>query len=202
MKLSLVNFLFFVNFVYAQSWDLRTVENINKNRYVKADKSLDALASSADYSALALPVFTLGTAFIKNDADLKKKGLDFLISTGGTYAVGYILKKSIDRARPYEVNPMIQNYRIENDASMPSGSTASAFTTAANLSIAFKKWYIVVPAYVYAGSIAYSRLHLGVHYPTDVVAGAALGTGSAILTRYVNKAIRNGVRKRKAKQNE
>jgi membrane-associated phospholipid phosphatase len=45
----------------------------------------------------------------------------------------------------------------------------------------------VVPAYTWASAVGYSRMHLGVHYPSDVLAGALLGAGSAWVTYKLNK---------------
>jgi membrane-associated phospholipid phosphatase len=53
----------------------------------------------------------------------------------------------------------------------------------------YPKWYIIVPSICWAGAVGYSRMHLGVHYPSDVVAGALVGAGSAWLTHYVNKKL-------------
>ena len=71
--------------------------------------------------------------------------------------------------------------------SFPSGHTSLAFSTAASLSIQFNKWYVTLPAYLWAGSVAYSRMYLGVHYPTDVLGGAAVGIGSAYLAHWLNQ---------------
>ncbi|MGB8358080.1 MAG: phosphatase PAP2 family protein, partial [Bacteroidales bacterium] len=53
----------------------------------------------------------------------------------------------------------------------------------------YPKWYVIVPSYAYAGTVAYSRMHLGVHYPSDVLAGALIGSGCAVLSHYVNKKL-------------
>jgi membrane-associated phospholipid phosphatase len=50
---------------------------------------------------------------------------------------------------------------------------------------------VVAPAYTWAGLVAYSRMHLGVHYPTDLIAGAVLGSGTAILTHKANQWLQN-----------
>jgi membrane-associated phospholipid phosphatase len=61
--------------------------------------------------------------------------------------------------------------------------------------LAFPKWYVAIPAFSYAGAVGYSRLDLGVHYPSDVLAGALLGSGTAYLNWKINKALH---KKRKA----
>ncbi|GAB2971723.1 hypothetical protein GCM10027049_01640 [Mucilaginibacter puniceus] len=64
-----------------------------------------------------------------------------------------------------------------------------AFATATSLSLSFPKWYVIIPSYTYAAAIGYSRMYLGVHYPTDVLAGALLGTGTAFLTWKLQKIL-------------
>jgi membrane-associated phospholipid phosphatase len=202
MKYLVIFFSFIVYGSIAQNFDLNTVQKINAYRYKKADKALDILSSSADYTALASPIITLSTGFIKNDTELKQKGLNMAIGVVGTYGIGYILKTTVNRKRPYEIDPKIKGYRIENDSSFPSGSTALAFTNATNLTLAFPKWYVAVPAYAYATGIGYARMHLGAHFPTDVLAGAAIGTASAFISKSLNNALRNKVRKRKVKRSQ
>lgn len=85
-----------------------------------------------------------------------------------------ILKPFVARIRPCDVNTAVQ-LLIERplDYSFPSGHTASSFAAASALYFGRKKLWI--PAAVLAGLIAFSRLYLYVHYPTDVLAGALIG---------------------------
>lgn len=53
--------------------------------------------------------------------------------------------------------------------------------------MAYPKWYVIAPAFLWAGSVSYSRMYLGVHYPTDVAAGAALGVGSTFILQSLKK---------------
>jgi len=64
-----------------------------------------------------------------------------------------------------------------------------AFATATSLSLEYPKWYVIVPAYTWAGTVGYSRMHLGVHYPSDVLIGALVGAGSAFITHKVNQKL-------------
>lgn len=188
-------------FVSAQSLDYRILRKINNDRIKSLDPAMQALSASSDYVAIGTPLILLGKGFISNNASLKKEGLNAAVSTFGTYALGYILKKSINKERPYVTYPNIQNYKIENSASFPSGSTALAFSAATSLSLSYPKWYVIAPASIYALGVGYSRIHLGAHYPSDVAAGAVLGAGSAIASRYLNKLITNQYRKRKLQKN-
>jgi len=105
------------------------------------------------------------------------------INLGATLA----LKYSINRDRPFVTYPDIKNKAYEGSPSFPSGHTSSAFATATMLSLNYPRWYVIAPSYLWAGTVGYSRMYLGVHYPGDVLGGIITGAGSAFLTYKLNK---------------
>lgn len=109
------------------------------------------------------------------------------------------IKLAINRPRPYTTYPGIihPDDAREWGKSFPSAHTSVAFNTAATLSLRFDKWYITLPAYLWAGSVGYSRMYLGEHYPSDVLAGAAVGIGSAYLVRWLDRKL---IQRKKRKQ--
>jgi membrane-associated phospholipid phosphatase len=87
-----------------------------------------------------------------------------------------ILKPLFHRTRPCDVNTAIQLLiHRPTDYSFPSGHTALSFAAVSGLwySKAYKSWRM--PALVFACLIAFSRLYLYVHYPSDVLIGALVG---------------------------
>lgn len=87
------------------------------------------------------------------------------------------LKALIDRDRPFTTYPGIEKLSSGGDSSFPSGHTLEAFAMAAALSVLFtSRRRLIVPVYMWAILVAYSRMALGVHYPSDVLAGMAIGT--------------------------
>lgn len=85
-----------------------------------------------------------------------------------------ILKNLVGRIRPYEFNEGVEILVARlSDFSFPSGHTLASFEAATVLLIRDKR--LGVPALVLAVAIAFSRLYLYVHYPTDVLAGIILG---------------------------
>jgi undecaprenyl-diphosphatase len=70
---------------------------------------------------------------------------------------------------------------MPNSMSFPSGHSASAFAFVTGASAEMP---ILLPVLVpLAGTVAYSRVYIGVHYPSDVAAGAAIGIGAGLLAR-------------------
>ena len=97
------------------------------------------------------------------------------------------LKPLVARVRPYDLRP-VANMLTEpmHDFSFPSGHTIASFEAAVVLLIRDKRFGI--PATVLACLIAFSRLYLYVHYPTDVIASVILGSLLAIFAVWaVNK---------------
>ena len=111
--------------------------------------------------------------------------------------VNLCIKPLAARTRPYE---LIQGLEIlvsrPHDFSFPSGHSANSLTCAWTIfRLAPKKYG--VPALVLAVLIALSRLYVGVHFPTDVLAGAAIGV---LLSEVALRALRRPLRAWDAKR--
>ncbi|MBQ8208631.1 MAG: phosphatase PAP2 family protein [Clostridia bacterium] len=94
----------------------------------------------------------------------------------GLLVVNMTMKPLFARIRPYEVNEAIKAFLLVEplaDFSFPSGHTLASFEVATVLMIRDRKFGI--PALILAFVIAFSRLYLYVHYPTDVIVGLLLG---------------------------
>ena len=89
-----------------------------------------------------------------------------------------VVKAAVDRGRPYSfITDVVQRPRAPDDGlGFLSGHATMAFALAAVLSPYLTRRLRVV-AYGLAGAVAFARVHLGAHFPLDVVAGAALGYG-------------------------
>lgn len=195
MPFRYITFLIFLTTsVSAQNFDIDILKDINQNRNTSLDKPLYNFDKTVYPLSFATAIGTYGIGVLKHDKKTKRKGFDMAASLVVSMGTTYVLKKQIARERPYITYPFIQNYYLENDSSMPSGHTTAAFSWATSLSLAYPKWYVIAPAFLYAGAVGYSRLHLGVHYPSDVLLGAAIGSGSAWITYKANKWIRKKTR--------
>ena len=85
-----------------------------------------------------------------------------------------LLKQVLKRQRPFEqIGSCFCAINPSDKFSMPSGHTAAAFIMACLISQFYPQWTIA--AYIWASIISFSRVFLGVHYPTDLAVGAVLG---------------------------
>ncbi len=98
------------------------------------------------------------------------------------------LKPIVARIRPYDIKEGIDLIIGKpSDFSFPSGHTSASFAAAVAIFACNKKWGI--GAVVLAAIIAFTRLYLYVHFPTDVLAGMLLGTLCAVISYYIVKFI-------------
>ena len=115
-------------------------------------------------------------------------GVSLLI---GLLVCNVTLKPLVGRIRPYDYQ--LEHFGKEilllveglHDYSFPSGHTIASFEAATALLINNKK--LGTPAMILAVLIAFSRLYLYVHYPTDVLASVVLGIGIAFLGNFLVK---------------
>ena len=171
--------------VQAQNWDINTVRKVNGWETHNVSKALS-------HSGLILPVgvpTAMGIyALVQKDEPLLKKAVYIGTSVIEALGITMAMKFTFDRQRPYEKYPnLIHPVSTEPDPSFPSGHTAAAFSLATALSISYPKWYVIAPSALWACGVGYSRINQGVHYPSDVLTGAVIGTGCAFLNIYINR---------------
>ncbi|QAY66707.1 phosphatase PAP2 family protein [Paenibacillus protaetiae] len=98
-----------------------------------------------------------------------------------------IVKRKFRRLRPYQALPEVNTGKKPlKDSSFPSGHTTAIFAWL--IPIVFMNMFLVVivPLALLVGvSVGWSRMYLGLHYPSDVAAGAMLGATTAIAVEYL-----------------
>jgi len=100
------------------------------------------------------------------------------MTVGGAYVANTAIKLAVRRRRP-QLPDLPALTGTPTGLSFPSAHTATGFAGA----LAYSRLGLPAPAlYGLASALAYSRLYLGVHYPSDILAGALLGT--AIAARF------------------
>lgn len=109
----------------------------------------------------------------------------------GVLVCNVTMKPLVARIRPYDYQLLHFGKTIQllitapTDYSFPSGHTLASFEGAVALTLYHKK--MGIPALVLASLIAFSRLYLYVHYPTDVLAALIMGVAIAFLAKYITE---------------
>lgn len=171
----------------AQNWDINTLHKVNSwdGKFIRNYNKV--ISRTEPYIAVGVPVAMALTAWAKHDRELLKDAVYVGTSVAGTFVLTYGMKYLVDRERPFDRYPdRVHAYSYESSPSFPSGHTATAFALATSLSIKYPKWYVIAPSAFWACSVGVSRMNEGVHYPSDVLAGAAIGAGCAVVNIYVN----------------
>jgi len=145
------------------------------------DAAMRQLSRAADHSKLSLAAAALLALRGPHGRRAARCGL---CAAGVAAAlVNAVLKPLGRRARPDRAAarvPFARRVRMPSSRAFPSGHTAAAVAFAAGAGNVLPA--VRAPLYALAAAVGYSRVHTGVHYPGDVLAGAALGRAVAAAT--------------------
>ena len=155
--------------------DIGILTGIYENRIQLLDPVFIFITNTAAVIAFGLPVLLLLFSFKTKNAGIRRNALMILVPVILSAIIANILKYTFDMPRPYEIYPFIVKLSSGGSPSFPSGHTTDAFAFAIAVSLVYSKWYIVIPVLIWASLVGYSRMCLGVHFPTDVLVGAIIG---------------------------
>ena len=123
-----------------------------------------------------------------------------LALVGSVLLNNVILKNLIGRERPYNVFEelyLLKGIKEASDASFPSGHTAASFASCvAILPNVKKRWW--APLILMAVLISFSRIYIGIHYPSDIVGGFVSGVILGILANVIGNLILQKIQQKKA----
>lgn len=142
------------------------------------DHSLRLLTLAANHGKLWFAAAGVLAAIGKRQ---RRAGLRGMVSLGGaSFLANSVIKPLVGRRRPDPARTSTARRigRLPWTSSFPSGHAASAAAFATGVALESPGSAAVVAPI--AAAVAYSRVHVGVHYPSDVIAGAALGAGVAL----------------------
>ena len=140
------------------------------------DGPLRGLSGVADNSVLWFLV--AGTIALVGGGRSRRAAAEGMIAVGTASMVVNLACKSIaSRHRPASARldvPLARQVPLPKSSSFPSGHSASAFAFAT--AVGARMPWLALPLRALATTVAYSRVHTGVHYPADTLAGAVIGT--------------------------
>lgn len=135
---------------------------------------LTHIGSAVTTIAICLLMMILGDEFVYS------AGFAALISLAVSHLIVQGLKKTVRRKRPIDVLPEISTFKISFDRySFPSGHTTAVFSIATTVSMYMPLLsFLLFPV---AFLIGISRIYVGVHYPSDVLAGFIIAIATSVL---------------------
>lgn len=171
---------------------LRELEHVDAALYAAVastptpalDRSMARLSDAANYSRLSMASAAL--LALTGGPRGRRAAIFGLAAVAVTAtAVNLAIKPLSRRRRPDRAGervPMDRHVRMPLSTSFPSGHSAAAFAFAAGVGHVMPG--AAIPLRVLAALVAYSRVHTGVHYPGDAVAGSLMGVTLAQLTTH------------------
>ena len=179
--------------LFSQNIDVDILKAIHNPEPVSSDGFFRFVSDANIYVITGTPVTMAIVGLASHDDEALRNAVSMAAGTAVSYGIALGLKYTVKRDRPFVTYPEEfadkTGHDYSDSYSFPSGHSTTAFATATALTLEYPKWYVIVPSYAYAGTVAYSRMHLGVHYPSDVLAGALIGSGCAWLSHIVNKKL-------------
>ncbi len=162
--------------VQFSTYDIALLQWIHSHPLPYSVPFLQVISDTTTYVSIAMVLLVLIIALVKRSKTFRMQFFKLVTMLIIVLGVTQGLKALIQRERPFITYPSIEKLSSGGDSSFPSGHTLEAFAMAAAISMLFARKKIIIPIYVWAILVAYSRMALGVHYPSDVLAGIIIGT--------------------------
>lgn len=167
--------------------DFAILQKMEAHRTTGTTKLMRVISDANKFVNIGVPAGLFITGAIRHDKDMQQNAFYVASSTASTIVFTFIIKKLVKRPRPFQAHINFTAVYQPPEHSFPSGHTSSAFSTATALSMVYSKWYVIAPSFLWASSVGYSRMYLGVHYPTDVAGGALVGAGTALGLQFMKR---------------
>ena len=155
---------------------------------------LDALMESlmSDYLVPVLLSLVLLGLWFHGESNAERLG-NQLVSIAGAMSIGFanllilVLNSQVYRNRPFVSSDVTLYFYEPTDSSFPANVAAVGFAVATSVYLRHQRTGIVL--YLVAASWSTARVYAGVHYPTDILAGAAIGVAMAFAAVFVTRVL-------------
>ncbi len=143
------------------------------------------LTALAQFVTERLPQLMAGGAvgiFLAGDRQVRLRVLQVLAAMAMAWLLARLGKHFVPTDRPFVVGLGTQWLPHTASSGFPSNHASVAFAFATGVALTARRWYWELLAVLAAVLVAWSRVYLGLHFPSDVLAGALVGATSAWLT--------------------
>jgi undecaprenyl-diphosphatase len=177
------------------AFDTAALGFVNHNRIAASVPFLVFITDTAYLVSFTVPFVIFFIAKNNRKPLLLKISLQLFLSLITSTIITNVLKYTINRPRPFITNSFIEKLSTGGSPSFPSGHTADAFVMAVSVTlVSGKQLKYVLPVWIWALTVAYSRIVLGVHYPSDVIGSMLIGLACALFGRwFITKRTENNL---------
>ena len=174
-----------------QGWDAGVLLWIQEN--LRTDVLTVVMKAVSFFGNYGIGMIVIAVIFIFPKRT-RQTGVNIGLALGlGAFFVNLIIKPLVMRPRPYvtleKLVPLMKE--MKDPHSFPSGHTQAAFALAVSMCLVLRKKIVSILALAFAVIMGFSRLYVGAHYPSDVIAGALIGTAAAFaaygILRFIEK---------------
>ena len=149
--------------------DILILRSIHNNRIELFDPILLWISKSAYLVAISIVIYLVWITYFKKSENTNAIFIRLILMLSAVTLIVISLKYVVLRIRPFNLHTDIMNLSGANSPSFPSGHTAIAFTLAFGFLFSNVKRLYYLPVLAWAIVVAYSRLALGTHFPTDIL---------------------------------
>ena len=189
IKLILIILVTLNPIIYCQSFDEQLIRTLHTERNQSLDGFMKIMSNSTYIILPTIPLSIFIDSRITDNNTKLYNSIETASSVILSGATTLLLKEIIKRPRPYKEHDFVEDMLNEKGYSLPSTHSSTAFSLATSLSLLYPEWYVIIPSYLWATIVSYSRTHLGVHYVTDILLGAVIGTIISFGTNYIHQRI-------------
>ena len=162
-------------------WDILLLRWLHQNRATALDDFLANVSYVTSFVSIGVMLVVLLWSFKTRSKALRFQSFQLMLAVVTVAIFTFCLKLLISRQRPFITYADVEKLSEGGSHSFPSGHTAEAFALATAILCLFKNRALSIVAFSWAIVIAYSRMALGVHYPSDVLGGAIVGCAVSFL---------------------
>lgn len=167
--------------------DIKLLRYIHINRIESLDNFLYYLSYLTTYITICVFIVLIIIYLKKRSKKILNSFLILLSIVLSSSLASFFFKILFSRERPFLTYKEITKLSQAGSMSFPSGHTTEVFALAFGISFLFPQKKFVIPVFIWAILVAYSRMALGVHYPFDVLAGIVLSLIIASIIYFIYK---------------